>query len=117
MRTPVVFVGCLLIGSVVAIAGTFTNTGSASTTCIWGGNSAPVPPDQGQVTATATGANINLTCPSAFHPDLGSYIGPSVVGNVGNLSTKGSVSFGPFTTSGTFSFQTLRRNLTESRQA
>ena len=58
-----VFIGILTLASVSARAGMFTNTGSASETCIWDGSGAPVPPDVSEISVTGTGANINLICP------------------------------------------------------
>jgi len=98
MQNGFVFVGYVLLCTVALSGGVLTNSGSASTSCLWGGSAAPIPPDQEFLTQTVTGSNINLTCPSA-------YIGPDVTGNAGNLSTGGQIGFGASSTAGTFSFQ------------
>ena len=105
--TSIALLSLAFLGSLPAPGGTFTNTGSASISCIWGGLGAPVPPDLAGVEATATGSTIDLTCPAAAHPDLGNYIGPTIIGSASNLATKGTIFFGPtgFTGPIAFSFQ------------
>jgi hypothetical protein len=90
MQKLVLF-GCFVLG-VSGIAGTFTNTGSASTSCAWDGG-APVPP----LYLNATGVNINLTCPDEW-------VGPPVIGSVGPLMTEAGVGVGNDRSS-TFAFQ------------
>lgn len=98
MQKTVGFMCCLLVGCLAMSGEVFTSSGSASTTCQWGGSEPPVPPDQTHFTLTAAGTNIDLTCPSA-------YFGPVVTGSAGNLSVQGGMGFGGFGNSTSFSFQ------------
>ena len=78
MRISILF-GCLAVSA--SATPTFTNTGSASITCLWVGG---VPPPQGisSKSYSATGNNINLNCP----PSDPNYIGPAISGSAGDLS-------------------------------
>jgi hypothetical protein len=97
-------IGCLLLVSVTAMGGIYTNTGTASESCQWVGNNPPVPPDTWGFEETETGTSINLTCPSSFYgPSVGYYFAADLDGSAGNLSAQGSAGYGPG--SPTFSFQ------------
>jgi hypothetical protein len=75
------FVGCLVLGSLAVNGGTYTNTGSATTSCAWSG---PAPVPSGPLLLNATGTNISLICPDPW-------VGPSVIGSVGPLMTQASI--------------------------
>src|ERR1700719_2956102 len=106
-----VLIGILMLASASARAGMFTNTGTASETCIWDGSGAPVPPDVSAISVTGTGASINLICPASFYgPSAGSYFGPGVSGSAGNLTAQGLIGEVPHVNA-TFSFQS---NFTDS---
>jgi hypothetical protein len=105
MPKCVAVISAVFVAAVGLSGGTFTNTGSASQTCVFGGRP-PVPPDQPFITQTATGAVINLTCPGSFYgPSAGSYQGTPVSGSAGDLSAIGGTGDAVQGSGATFSFQ------------